>query len=380
MKFQLMCKDVPVGSFEVNERFGRIAGDVRVDNGDYLPLSVFYSSDYRTALQKWIDNRSVSANRQDLAAMLTAYQVETPSALSFKSLGLNLSDQYWFKPEGADFGWHEVNLFEHDFAEQSFRSISGQGSSSYTPDSSSNGALPKFWKIQQGKRILYKEGSAPFDQQPYNEVFAAGLLEVLGLPHVSYVLVQNETGEKAYSACETFVTTETEYVPAQEILAAVPKLNHENSYQHFQRCLEELSIPVARQEIDEMLMFDYLINNADRHYGNFGFVRNVESRQFVGMAPIFDNGNSLWYLQLNKRMKFKDQPSKPFRDTHAEQIKLLSRTNLQVARLDEALLWRLIEDIYSQNDLFDRQRMDNLLYNVKTIAERIAERQDRQED
>ena len=75
--------------------------------------------------------------------------------------------------------------------------------------------------------------------------------------------------------------------------------------------------------------------------------------------------------------EFKDQPSKPFRDTHAEQVKLLGRTDLQVARLDEALLWRLIEDIYSQNDLFDRERMDNLLYNVKTIAEQIAGRQDR---
>ena len=371
--YQLMCQDIPVVGFAVNDTTGQIVSDLHIDNREYLPLSVVHSDSPRGALQKWLDNRSVSANRQDIAAMLAAYHVETASALSFKSLGLNLSDQYWFKPEGADFGWHDVNLFENDFSEQVFRTMADTGKPSYTPDSSSNGDLPKFWKIEQGKRVLYKEGSAPFDQQPYNEVFAARLLEVLELPHVNYTLVQDE--ERAYSVCETFVTTATEYVPALEILNAVPKLNHENSYQHFFRCAEALSIPVSRQEVDDMLMFDYLINNADRHYGNFGFIRDVQTRSFLGMAPIFDNGNSFWYLQLNKRMKLKDQPAKPFRDTHAEQMKLLGRSAVPWDRLTESWLRQMVEDIYSRNDLFDTERMDNLVHNIGVALQRIMTRQ-----
>lgn len=371
--YQLMCQDIPVVGFAVNDTTGQIVSDLHIDNREYLPLSVVHSDSPRGALQKWLDNRSVSANRQDIAAMLAAYHVETASALSFKSLGLNLSDQYWFKPEGADFGWHDVNLFENDFSEQVFRTMADTGKPSYTPDSSSNGDLPKFWKIEQGKRVLYKEGSAPFDQQPYNEVFAARLLEVLELPHVNYTLVQDE--ERAYSVCETFVTTATEYVPALEILNAVPKLNHENSYQHFFRCAEALSIPVSRQEVDDMLLFDYLINNADRHYGNFGFIRDVQTRSFLGMAPIFDNGNSFWYLQLNKRMKLKDQPAKPFRDTHAEQMKLLGRSAVPWDRLTESWLRQMVEDIYSRNDLFDTERLDNLVYNIGVVLQRIMARQ-----
>ena len=373
--FQLMCKDVLVAGFSVNETTGRIASDLHIDNREYLPLSVLYSDSQRLALQTWIDNRSVSANRKDVSLMLEAFQVETPSALSFKSLGLNLSDQYWFKPKGADFGWHDVNLFENAFMEQSFRSVAGGDGSSYTPDSSSNGDLPKFWKIEDGKRVLYKEGSAPYDQQPYNEVFASCLLELLDLPHVNYSLVQDKDEEKAYSVCETFVTSDTEYVPALEILNVVPKLNHENSYQHFLRCVEALSIPVSRQELDDMLLFDYLINNADRHYGNFGFIRNVQTRKFLGMAPIFDNGNSLWYLQLNKRMKLKDQPAKPFRDTHTEQVKLLGESTVHWERLTETLLRQMVTDIYSRNDLFDTERMDNLVHNISVTVQRIMARQ-----
>ena len=371
MKVKLMCKDIPVASFSISEATGRIVSDLHIDNREYLPLSVYFSNGSSLIMQKWLDNRSVSANRKDIAAMLEAYHVETPSALSFKSLGLNLSDQYWFLPEGADFSWHDVNMFENDFTEQAFRMMANTGQSNYTPDSSSNGDLPKFWKIEQGKRILYKEGSAPFDQQPYNEVFASCILDILELPHVSYSLVQNIEEEKAYSVCETFVTVDTEYVPALEILNAVPKLNHENNYQHFFRCAEALSIPVSRQEVDDMLLFDYLINNADRHYGNFGFIRDVQTRKFLGMAPIFDNGNSLWYLQLNKRMKLKDQSAKPFRNTHAEQVKLLGRSAVHWDRLTESLLQQMVEDIYSRNDLFDAERMDNLVHNIGVALQRI---------
>lgn len=375
MNFELMCKDVPVGSFTVNDQSGRLISKLHVENPEYLPLSVMYSDSKAHALQQWIDNRSVSANRKDLPAILAVWDVETPSALSFKSLGLNLSDQYWFRPEGAEFCWHDVNLFENDFGEQAFKSAASSGMSSYTPDSSSNGELPKFWKIEQGKRILYKEGTAPFDQQPYNEVFAARLLDELGMPHVNYALAYNEAEEKAYSTCETFISPDTEYVPALEILGSVPKLNHENTYQHFRRCMEKLSVPVSMRQIDEMLLFDYLINNADRHYGNFGFIRNVETREFLGMAPIFDNGNSLWYLNLNKRMKLREQPSKPFREIHEEQVKLLGKTTLPVERLRDSMLRKLVMDVYSSNDLFDAERMDNLVHNITVTAQRIETRQ-----
>jgi len=44
-----------------------------------------------------------------------------------------------------------------------------------------------------------------------------------------------------------------------------------------------------------MLVLDYLIANEDRHWGNFGAVRNAETLDWIGLAPVFDCGNSLWY-------------------------------------------------------------------------------------
>ena len=68
-----------------------------------------------------------------------------------------------------------------------------------------------------------------------------------------------------------------------------------------------------------MLTIDYLIANTDRHLNNFGAIRNADTLEWIGMAPIFDSGTSLWCEQL-----IDHNPSKPFKTNHKQQIKLVT--------------------------------------------------------
>ena len=43
-----------------------------------------------------------------------------------------------------------------------------------------------------------------------------------------------------------------------------------------------------------MLVFDALIYNEDRHFGNFGLLRDNHSGKIIAPAPVFDNGLSLF--------------------------------------------------------------------------------------
>ena len=70
-----------------------------------------------------------------------------------------------------------------------------------------------------------------------------------------------------------------------------------------------------------MLAFDFIINNNDRHYGNFGFIRDVESLKYISMAPLFDNGNSLWYNIPTEHISLRNDNSKPFKEHHINKIK-----------------------------------------------------------
>ncbi|WP_196598704.1 HipA domain-containing protein [Pectinatus frisingensis] len=368
MKIILMDKEIPVIEVNINSLSGRVREITKIYNEEYLPLPVKYQTDKEYALESWIKSRSISTSRQDLSILLEAAKVETASALSLKNLGLNLSDQYWYKPKEADITWKQVNLFDNKFDTQSFSS-SDDMISSYSPDMSSNGELRKFWTIKNNKRYLYKESTAPYYQQAYNEVFASKLLAELNIPHVTYKL--DILKDKAYSVCETFIDHDTEYVPALYIRNACKKNNNENDYKHFLRCMKILKIPCKRESIDTMLAFDYLINNNDRHYGNFGFIRNSETLKFIGFAPLFDHGNSLWYKDITKNMKLKSQEAKPFRSLHENQIKLIEESTISVEDITEKNITEIAHDVFEKNSLIDNERIRRIIYNIDFRAQQL---------
>ncbi len=41
-----------------------------------------------------------------------------------------------------------------------------------------------------------------------------------------------------------------------------------------------------------MIVLDYIIANEDRHLNNFGLLRNAETLEWYGFAPIYDSGSS----------------------------------------------------------------------------------------
>ena len=45
------------------------------------------------------------------------------------------------------------------------------------------------------------------------------------------------------------------------------------------------------KRIDQMILFDYIVNNTDRHMKNFGFIESKDGK--LRMAPLFDHGFSL---------------------------------------------------------------------------------------
>ena len=70
---------------------------------------------------------------------------------------------------------------------------------------------------------------------------------------------------------------------------------------------------------------DALIANEDRHLNNFGLLRNAETLEWIGFAPIYDSGSSLGYdKRVSQIRQQADITCKPFKKSHAEQIKLVS--------------------------------------------------------
>ena len=320
MHYTLMHKEIPVVDIELDDASGAITRVDDVHNAAHIPIGIAYKNDIldRKALNKWWYGRSIPASRQGIQQALAILRIGSTQELIDKSYGLSLSDQYWIKEKGSSLEWTEINFFTNDFSRDIGDILFGGHISSakidlMSPDNTSDGWLRKKWTIIDGKRCLIKGGSGVTQQEPYNEVIASELMEKLNIPHVPYRIIMQ--GDYPYSVCEDFIDADTELISADYIMKSQKKANHLTTYQHYLNCCAALGISNAQQAVDQIIVVDYLLANTDRHYNNFGAIRNANSLEWIGSAPIYDSGTSLWCNTPTKLIRplASDLPSKPFK-------------------------------------------------------------------
>jgi hypothetical protein len=117
-----------------------------------------------------------------------------------------------------------------------------------------------------------------------------------------------------------------------------------------------------------MLVVDYIIANEDRHFNNFGAVRNVDTLEWIGLAPVYDCGTSLWYDKPLSMIRPLDKtPSKPFRKSHDDQIKLVNSFDwFEPSSLKG--IGVALSDILAGSQFIDDTRRDSL---CKALSQRV---------
>jgi hypothetical protein len=188
-----------------------------------------------------------------------------------------------------------------------------------SPDITTDGWLQKRWVVQNGKQVLIKAGSDLFEQEAYNEEIATNIMKKLNIPHTPYKLAFID--HKPYNLCDNFITENTDLVTAWRIYNSKKKANHESNYQHLIRRCEELGIGNISYQLEQMIVVDCIIANTDRHWGNFGFIRDADTLEWKGFAPIYDSGTSLWHNKQNTPTQIE---SRAFKGSHKEQLKLIN--------------------------------------------------------
>ena len=342
MRYTLMHKNIAVADIEIDEAIGGITAIDNISAKEHLPIGVLHSLRHnetvdRYALNHWWTGRSIPASRMGVADVLDTLGMYNTNLLLTKCLGLSLSDHYWIKPYGSDILWESVNFFDNGFSDDIGDVLLGMndkksGFDFLSPDNTSDGNLQKRWKIIAGRRCLLKSGSAPFRQQPFNEVIANIIMNRLNIDHIPYSITWMDN--KPYSVCEDFVTKNTELISAWRLMHLRPKANHENEYLHYVNICKELGMDIVPM-LDKMIVLDYIIANEDRHFNNFGLLRNPETLEWLGAAPIYDSGTSLWYDTATASIANVDVLCKPFKKKHSEQLRLVSSFDwLDISRLD----------------------------------------------
>lgn len=305
----LMHRNDIVTTISFDRITGSIAAMGKKVNRELLPPGGNMSP---VDLRKWWERRAVPLNQGNIRRLLDANQIATPQNYLLQNLGLSLTDHYWINPAEKGYRWEEVNLFANDFRDEfgeyrfrdSFSSenmrIDLQHRTSFYPSASLQGELQKKWVLHSGRRYLVKGNRGTSCQQSINEVIASMIHKKQGtVPYTEYRLCDIQTAEEKSigCVCENFCTERVEFIPAYEIMESAKKRNEISEYEHFiDVCaIHGMEKEQVRGFLEYQILSDFLLTNADRHFYNFGVLRDSSTLKFVGMAPIFDSGNSMFW-------------------------------------------------------------------------------------
>lgn len=377
IRVTLMNKNTPVVDFEYDTEYNIITNIYYTypENEKYAPLSAINieTGINRINLMNWFKNRIIPETRDGINEYIEKYNYNYNAFMTdiiSKRHGFNLSDQYWFKLQNEQLTWEEGNFFINDFDETTGKKIINKNTySSSIPSSSTNGNLYKKWIIENKKRYLLK-GSSGIKQEPYNELIATNLYKRLlkENEYVNYELYKDLNTNKILSKCECFITPETELVPAWDIIKSLKQKNEETNYEFFLRCSQKLNIPNVKDYMNKLLTCDYILGNSDRHYNNFGAIRNVETLEYISMSPIFDTGNSLGIIKNNEN----ELTTAPFYKEPKKQLKLVDDLSwFDLSKLDN--FTKETENILKMNTLLSEEYISKQIEELNTRIKDVVE-------
>lgn len=299
----LMHRDDPVCAISIDTVSGAILRASKPVNPELLPLGGSIDS---AMLKKWWQRRAVPVGQGKIQRILEHMGIATPQKYLVKNLGLSLTDHYWIKPLDMELGWEDINLFTNDFrdpvGDMQFGLepdvICDLPANAFSPSSSTQGDLTKKWIIAAGKRCLVKGNHGGNSQESLNEIAATLLHQKQGrVPYVSYSTLRLGDNQQIYCVCKSFTSDEVELIPAIDIVDSQKKDNAMSMYEHFIHVCTKHGMDdgTVRTYLEYQILADFVLTNTDRHLNNFGVLRNANTLEFIGMAPIFDSGNSMFW-------------------------------------------------------------------------------------
>ena len=308
----LKHRDTEVLRFDWVKPFGVKDVELNKSAERFLPLAFrdrVLGKDERTLayeFEEWLLHRTAPMRRECIEDMLRhlGFAPDEPdwrrNLITF-SRALSLNDVHWIAKDDSTEKWEGINLYDNPFsttvASMAFtgdrRSSVRDASSS--PEYSTDGNLRKCWRRVDGKVLLYKAGAHPTDGfferpeaggfEPFAEYYAAQVAEAMKLPHVDYGLAQFKY--RLCSTCPLFTSDKFGYLAARSVLRKEEVLND--------------------PRFADIFFFDAVVFNTDRHTGNFGFLVDNDLNEISGVAPIFDNGYSLFSRAISNPGKKGDE-------------------------------------------------------------------------
>ena len=273
MGILLMCKNVPVydANFHIVIDYDRVPGKLGKLPGD-------------TSFKIWAQSRYSSPSNVLARNMQGGiFGQGNRRVVDRTTRSLSLSDCYWLKEESDSTMFEDVSPYFVDF---------WKGSGSYEgqaiPTLYTDGYLTKKWEDKNWlvKNLYHSEHGRSAVATAQLEVDCCRLCENLGI-FVNEIVLR----ESGYVAVKNF-TNENVMLEQADTSGRLDASDFE---------LSDI-IRVFGADGARMVAIDAVVGNTDRHTGNFGFLRDANSGEYLCMAPLYDFDWALSPLEIGNSL------------------------------------------------------------------------------
>lgn len=315
--YTLRSKDKPLIQFTLQAELEELRGvkqykyQIKIlnkfdENIKLLPYTLRQDLNEQSLLD-WINKRKAPKNRQFVDQIMNAIEDDNnPLKYVDISHALSLNDAYWITNDNIEIKWKDFNLYEHPFNEiLAYIAFTGHSKKVpgvvSSPELTSSGMLKKCWTNRKDGIYLLK-GDKFIERtdnrsQATMEFYAAQIAKKMDFDYIDYDLEEfnhhtDPKSKEIVCKCKLFTSEDVGFINAYDYFLA-------NNFDTSKLNLSEISnqIKMAKlygeKEYQDLMVFDSIICNQDRHLGNFGYLVNNDTGEFLRPAPIFDNGFSL---------------------------------------------------------------------------------------
>jgi len=309
-EYVLKHKEIPVIIFKMDDESFALLDVHKVFDKKRLPFRI---DDTHNVIQcgiklnSWIKGRGLADSRKDLHKVQNLFNAKNKEELIVGSYGLNLTDHYWIHKTEENLSWRDLNYFDNKFDKLQIGTSQNpsidESVGNKSPNFCVDGSIEKRWVIKDDNtRVLLKGSRYMRMQEPFNELIASRIMDLFNIDHVRYTLRRTKGTNIPYSECKCMVDTHIEYINAHHVMES-GSYERKDPYIHFLETCQKNGINDVKEKIDTMLCMDFILGNEDRHRGNFGILRNSETLEWLKIAPVFDNGNCLFFDRENEDME-----------------------------------------------------------------------------
>ncbi len=276
----------------------------------------------------WIKKRKAPKNRRFVQKILASFadtadsnHGENPLKYVDISHALSLNDAYWITNNYTDDKWNDFNLYHHAFDEVlayvaftgHSRKVTGVITS---PEVTSEGALKKCWSNRaDGIYLIKGDDFSPSEDgrsQAINEYYTAQVAKAMGFKHIDYDVEKfthqhlSSNKKEIVCKCKLFTNENVGFINAYTYFKFKGMNIDEADFSSI-LVQEKLAKLYGFEAYCDLMVFDSIIANRDRHLGNFGMMIDNNTGEILEPAPIFDNGYSLLYGAADYDLKHLDE-------------------------------------------------------------------------